>query len=98
MPVSVTFDGKKALVSCEGKFDSTAMPELEKEIQEIPCDDLDEIVVDLAKTDYISSRGIRVVMSLFHQMKGKKFSVVNANSAVKEIFNSTGLNKIVKLD
>ena len=98
MPISTKIEGKKIEIGCEGRFVASAVQELEEELQKIPLDGLDELVVNMAKTEYISSKGIRVIMNLFHRMNGRKVSVVHANDAVKVIFKITGLDQLIDVD
>lgn len=98
MPISTKIEGKKIEINCEGRFVASAVQELEEELQKIPIDGLDEMVVNMEQTEYISSKGIRVIMNLFHRMNGKKVSVVHANDAVKEIFKITGLDQLIEVD
>ncbi len=98
MPISIKIEGKKIEVNCEGRFVASTVHELEEEFQKIPLAGLDELVVNLAKTEYISSKGIRVIMDLYHRMNGRKIRVLNANKAVKEIFKITGLDQLIDVE
>ena len=49
---------------------------------------------DLAQVDYISSAGLRVLLSSQKKMAGKSMKIVNAKPAVKEVFDITGFSDI----
>lgn len=93
-----TIDNDKAYFALEGRLDTNTSPELEKEIRD--CGDgLNEMTLDFAKLEYISSAGLRVllaaqkVMSLRGGMK-----VANVNDAIMEIFEVTGFSEILTIE
>ena len=60
----------------------------------------DSVVFDFAKLDYISSAGLRVLLSANKEMlkKGKKpVKIINANEIVKEVFDVTGFSDILDI-
>ena len=56
-------------------------------------------MLDFAKLDYISSAGLRVLLSA-HKAMSKKggMKVVNANEMVKEVFDVTGFADILDIE
>ncbi len=85
-------------IALEGRLDTTTAPELEKEIKNIP-DGVTELIMDFAKLDYISSAGLRVLLSA-HKMMMKKGSmkVIHANDMVMEVFEVTGFSEILTIE
>ena len=85
-------------IALEGRLDTTTAPELEKEIKNIP-DGVTELIMDFAKLDYISSAGLRVLLSA-HKMVMKKGSmkVIHANDMVMEVFEVTGFSEILTIE
>ena len=85
-------------IALEGRLDTTTAPELEKEIKNIP-DGVTELIMDFAKLDYISSAGLRVLLSA-HKMMMKKGSmkVTHANEMVMDVFEVTGFSDILTIE
>ena len=84
-------EGKKLLLAPIGRVDTITAPELEAAVV---TDGIDELVFDLAKVDYISSAGLRVLLSSQKKMAGKTMKISNAQPAVKEVFDITGFSDI----
>ena len=96
MTVTKTQDGSAVTLNVEGRVDTTTAPQLEQEIQAL--DAAQSLTVDLTKLEYISSAGLRVLLSA-HKAFGKKggLTVANANEAVMEIFEVTGFKDILNI-
>ncbi len=88
-----------ALTMCiEGRLDTTTAPELEKEFK-ASLKDVTELTLDFSKLEYISSAGLRVLLSGLKMLHGKgTMKVLNANDIVKEVFEVTGFDQILPLD
>lgn len=85
-------------IALEGRLDTTTAPELEQEIKS-SLDNVTELVMDFAKLDYISSAGLRVLLSA-HKMMMKKdgMKVIHANQMVMEVFEVTGFADILNIE
>lgn len=91
-------NGAELTVALEGRLDTTTAPELENEIKE-SISDVKELVLDLSKLEYISSAGLRVLLSTQKKMNTQGSMVVrNAREEVKEIFEVTGFADILTLE
>ena len=85
-------------VALEGRLDTTTAPEFENEIKE-SLSDVTELVLDLSNLEYISSAGLRVLLSTQKKMNTQGSMVVrNAREEVKEIFEVTGFADILTLE
>lgn len=91
MEVKKIVDGTKLTLAPVGRVDTITAPELEKEIV---LDGVESLVFDLAFVDYISSAGLRVLLSTQKKMAQKSMTIVNAKPAVKEVFDITGFSDI----
>lgn len=80
-------------VSVEGNLDSNTAEELESVLREVLEGETDTLVLDLTKVDYISSKGVRVAISLYRGLKeaNKHIRLVGMNNSVKEVFRISGL-------
>ncbi len=83
------------LMKIEGRLDTTTAPELEKAING-EGDELKSLVLDFAGVDYISSAGLRVLLSAQKKMNTQgHMELVNVNEAVMDIFEMTGFADIL---
>ena len=95
--INKTMENQSAVVSLEGRLDTVTAPELEKALQEI-MPELTELTLDFAALDYISSAGLRVLLSAQKVMnKQGKMTLTNVNEAVMEIFEVTGFTDILTI-
>ena len=91
-------NGAELTVALEGRLDTTTAPKFENEIKE-SISGVKELVIDLAKLVYISSAGLRVLLSAQKKMNVQGSMVVrNASEEVKEIFEVTGFADILTLE
>ena len=99
MTITKTINGNEAVFSFEGWLDTQAAPELHAEVEALG-EDIKSIVFDFAKLDYISSAGLRVLLSANKAMvnSGKEpVKVLNSNEIVKEVFEVTGFSDILNI-
>ena len=90
----VTETGKLFL---EGRLDTVSAPELEQVIREM-LPGLKELTLDFEKLDYISSAGLRVLLSAQKVMnKQGSMTVTNVNETIMEIFEVTGFTDILTI-
>ena len=86
------------MISLEGRLDTTSSPELEKALPDI-LNGTENLVFDLAKLDYISSAGLRVLLSVHKTMKKQGDMVIrNSSDDVKEVFEVTGFSDILNIE
>lgn len=80
-----------------GRLDTTTAPELEKEIQSL-SEEATELTIDCVKLEYISSAGLRVLLSA-HKNFSKKggLTIANVNDSILEIFDITGFKDILNI-
>ena len=62
MTISKTHEGGKFSIKIDGRMDTLTAPELEK-VLKMELGDASELVIDFADLDYISSAGLRVLLS-----------------------------------
>jgi len=98
MRISQNMNGTNLNIALEGRLDTTTAPELEKALKD-NMDAANELTMDFEKLDYISSAGLRVLLSA-HKTMSKKggMKVVNANEMVKEVFDVTGFADILDIE
>jgi anti-sigma B factor antagonist len=92
-------NGDRLTIALDGRLDTTTSPDLEEVITGT-LDDFNSIVFDFENLSYISSAGLRVVLSIQKKMNAKKgtFIIKNVNDSVQEIFNMTGFSNILTIE
>ncbi|MBR2807360.1 MAG: STAS domain-containing protein [Oscillospiraceae bacterium] len=96
--ISKTIDEGKALFVLEGRLDTETSPDLDKEVLECP-ENVTELRMDFEKLDYISSAGLRVLLTAQKIMRNRgSFIVCNVNEIVMEIFEVTGFSDILTIE
>ncbi len=98
MTINKTKDGSKLTVALEGRLDTTTAPQLEGELR-TAVDGIEELVIDLQSLDYISSAGLRVLLSAQKVMnKQGRMTIRNANADIMDIFEVTGFVDILTIE
>ena len=98
MKITKTLNGITLNIALEGRLDTTTAPELEKELKD-SLDTADALTLDFSKLDYISSAGLRVLLSTHKTMVKKGgMKVVNVNEIVNEVFEVTGFSDILTIE
>ena len=90
MTISKTLEGSTLTLALEGRLDTTTSPDLEDALA-ASLDGVTALVFDFTKLDYLSSAGLRVLLSAPKRMnKQGSMKLVHVNDAVKEVFEITG--------
>ena len=98
MKITKISDGDKLTIDIEGRLDSNTAPLLSKELA-ASLDGVRELVVDLSTLVYISSMGLRVLLSAQRKLRGKGTMIVkNPSEMVSEILNLTRFNEILTIE
>ena len=98
MTITKTKEGSKLIVVVEGRLDTTTAPRLEGELR-TEVDGITELSFDLSALEYISSAGLRVLLSAQKVMNRQGEMVVRgANEAIMEIFEVTGFIDILNVE
>ena len=97
MKIDLKKEENKLIISLDGKLDTNTSPELDKTISEL--EGIDELYIDLKNVDYISSAGLRVLLSMQKIMnKQGKMVIKNVCENVMDIFEVTGFSEILNIE
>lgn len=97
MKIDKKLEGEKLTISISGRLDTTTAPELEEELK-ASLDGVTELVIDFSETEYISSAGLRVLLSAQKTMnKQGSMTVTGVNAVIMEIFEVTGFTDILTI-
>lgn len=91
-------EGNNLSIEVQGRLDTITAPELEQELN-ASLNGVEKIVFDFGKLEYISSAGLRVMLSTQKKMmKQGEMKIVNVNDEVKEVFDITGFSSIISIE
>lgn len=85
-------------VVLEGRLDTTTAPQLEAELKSA-LPGVTNLVMDFEKLEYISSAGLRVLLSAQKIMnKQGEMKLIHVNDVINEIFEVTGFSDILNIE
>ena len=98
MTINKIINGTQLTIALEGRLDTATAPELEAELKAF-LDSANSLIIDLEKLDYISSAGLRVLLSTQRIMSKKGgMKVAHVNEIVQEVFEVTGFADILDIE
>lgn len=89
----------KATIEVEGKLTVQSAPDLEAAIGSLPTSIMD-VDIDLEDLDYISSAGLRVLVSAQKMLsqRGGTLRLLSPNDDVSDVFDMTGLSEVFTIE
>ena len=97
MTITKNQNGTALEIALEGRLDTTTAPELEKELSSLGG--VEKLTLNFEKLEYVSSAGLRVLLSAHKIMSGRGgMKVTNVNEIVKEVFEVTGFADILTIE
>ena len=98
MNMTKTQNGTELTIALEGRLDTTTAPELEQALKQ-DLEGATALTLDFSKLDYISSAGLRVLLSA-HKALARKggMKVTHVNEIVNEVFEVTGFSDILTIE
>ncbi len=85
-----------AIVKFTGHLNALTAPEAERAIDEVVASGKQCLVFDLADLEYVSSTGLRVILSAVKEVMkmGGQVALASMNERVREIFDVSGLTSL----
>ena len=98
MTITEERNNNSVTLKIEGRLDTTTAPTLEKTIDEF-IDDVTELVLDMNHLTYVSSAGLRVLLSTQKKMnKIGMMKLIGVCEEVMEVFEMTGFVDILNIE
>ena len=99
MTITKQKDAGVLTVSIEGSLDISTSPKLSESL-EGELDDVNEVHFDLAKTDYTSSAGLRVILHTYQILDDKNGTVIldNVNDGFYAILKTCGFTEFLEIN
>lgn len=98
MVINKNAEGEKLTIALEGRLDTTTAPQLESELK-TSLEGCTELIFDLKDLKYISSAGLRVLLSAQKTMNRQGTMVVrNSGEEILDVFDVTGFIDILNIE
>ena len=98
MTIEIKRNAEETVIELEGRLDTTTAPALDKTITG-DIEGTENLVIDFKNLEYISSAGLRVLLSAQKKMqKIGSMKVINVCEAVMEVFEMTGFADILIIE
>ena len=98
MTIEIKKTGTATVIEIAGRLDTTTAPVLDKTISEDISENSD-LTLDLKNLEYISSAGLRVLISAQKRMqKSGSMKLRNVCEEVMDVFEMTGFADILKIE
>lgn len=99
MDIQKTIDGSAVTIAVSGRLDTNTAPQFETELKGC-LNGASDLTLDFSGLEYISSAGLRVLLSAQKLMnaQGGSMRVTGSNDIVKEIFEVTGFTDILTIE
>ena len=98
MTIEIKRNSDQTVIELVGRLDTTTAPALDKTIRD-DIADTKNLVLDVKKLEYISSAGLRVLLSAQKKMKNiGSMKVINVCEEVMEVFEMTGFADILNIE
>lgn len=99
MIISIKQDGVPFIFAVEGRLDTETSPQLDAYATDLSDRGINDIIVDMAKCTYVSSAGLRVIVSMQKRATVNGSLVFrNVTSDVSDVFEMTGFDKILTIE
>ncbi len=97
MEITLHEEGDKLLVELDGRLDTLTSAQLAEALE---GKEPKELIIDLAKLEYISSAGLRVFLAARKSadQRGGTMVVKNLNAVVREVFRITGFDRNIHIE
>lgn len=98
MNINKIVDGVTLQIALEGRLDTTTAPQMEAELKQ-SMDGITLLELDFDKLEYLSSAGLRVILTAQKTMnKQGKMVIRHVNETIMEVFEVTGFIDILTIE
>ena len=98
MTIDKKLNGTSMEIAIEGRLDTMTSPQLEEELK-TSLEGITDLTFDFDKLEYISSAGLRVLLSAQKTMnKQGSMKIVHVSGILREVFEVTGLTEMLDIE
>ena len=100
MDIKKTKQDDTLTISLAGRLDTITQEELATSLESVFAADKANLVFDIEALDYISSAGLRVLLTAQKKVNalGSNMKITGAKPDIKEIFDMTGFSDIMTIE
>ena len=100
MHVTIIKENGITHVAIEGRIDTTTSLDFEKSIGSLFADTAQQVIMDCAQMEYVSSSGLRVFLTLQKQsnVSAGSLKLCNMKQEIKAVFDMTGFSSILTIE
>lgn len=91
--------GILSILNVQGRIDAVTSPDLEKELSHLVGDHENQVLIDLAGVDYISSAGLRVFFAYMQKLQtaGGLLAFSALTDRIEDLFYTVGFLSLVSI-
>lgn len=98
MMLSTKEENRTLTLYLEGELNTLTAPDLQIALQEV-LPRIDHLILDFAHLNYISSAGLRVILTARQALAARgSVTVRSARDNIREIFQITGLDELIAFE
>ena len=98
MTIETKKNNETLTMAVAGRLDTSTAPQLEKVVDE-EVKDIQQLVMDFANLEYVSSAGLRVILRAQKKMNMLgSMKICNVNETIMEVFEITGFADILNIE
>lgn len=99
MEINKTFENGELIVALTGRLDTITAPELEASLSGL-LSQAKRVVFDFAKLEYLSSAGLRIILSSQKEVTANRAEMVikHVNETIMDVFEMTGFSSILNIE
>lgn len=99
MKIAKDYNEKELTIEVGESIDTVTAPDFENAIND-EIGKFDSLIIDFANLEYISSAGLRVLISTQKKLKaeGIPMTIRNVNDTIGEIFRMSGFDKVLRIE
>lgn len=98
MNIEKNYNGKELTIKVDNQIDTVTAPDFENEIID-EMGKFDSLNLDFENLEYISSAGLRVLISTQKKLQpeGIPFNIINTPPVIKDIITVSGLDNVLNM-
>lgn len=81
-----------------GRLDSATSGDFAEALEKNFTEDVKKLIIDFSEVDFISSKGLRVIVSVYKELGEREMEITGANPSVMEVFRLSGLLKVINVN
>lgn len=100
MEINKAVSNQNVIITLKGRLDTMTSQQLISEISDIDYDETETVTLNFKDLEYVSSAGLRVVLTLYKNLKSNNgnLKIINVNNMIMELFTMTGMKDYLDIE